>query len=90
MCDQKGLFEAIKKGSTWSVIQAINHGASVVNPKKSGTTPLLCAVKKGDVRIMHVLLKRGAQSTVNLVCAKWLVCLKNGLKNIDNSLARAR
>ncbi len=76
----KLLFDAIRRGNAQKAIQALDAGANVNARKTSGVpvrssyekqiyneTPLHWAAKKGQVAIVHELLKRGAKVNVQTI-----------------------
>ena len=59
--DNKKIFEYIKDGKIQGVEKCINENHQILNSKSSlGDTPLILAVKKGNIQIIKLLLNKGA------------------------------
>jgi ankyrin repeat protein len=53
----KYLFKAIEARDRYKVGNALNHGADVNARNKAGDTPLICAIKSGDIDMVYLLLE---------------------------------
>jgi len=60
LANPENIFEAIKIGNVDTVEKSINEGASVNNKYPGGKEPLWYAVRNGNIKIVNLLLSRGA------------------------------